>query len=277
MLPFDVPSIVPLGLVLFGLAAFYQSYKTYGRYASVRDVASRVETDRGDGGSTTVSGPVSTVEPATPRREPPEGVIDETDRPALVAWRIRHHVSGGRNGSSRWKTAEAGLAVGEFDVRHGGRYVRIDGEDLLDAGTDGEKPAGSFDPFDDPSIDLGEPETDVRLGEPNPLTKVLERLRLIGKNGVLGDPNLSLSVGGNSLSPDRYQAIVVSNGDEIAVEGELTETRDGPVLRRAGDERPTVVVGDLEDREAQLRSLALKQVGLGGAMIALGYVISAAA
>lgn len=277
MISFDVPAIVPLGLVLFGFAAFYQSYKTYGRYASVRDAASAVEAGAGAGDATTVSGPVSTVEPATPRQEPPDGVIDDTDRPALVAWRVRRHVSRGRNGSSRWTTAEGGLAVGEFDVRHGGRYVRIDGEDLLGAGEDGDEPATSFDPFDDPALEVGEPEADVRLGEPDPVTKVLERLRLIGPNGVLGDPNLSLSVGNTSLSPDRYQATVVDNGDEIALEGELTETRDGLVLGRAGNGRPTVVIGDLEERESQLRSLALKQVGLGGALIALGYVISAVA
>ncbi|MDQ2050562.1 hypothetical protein RBH26_08685 [Natronolimnohabitans sp. A-GB9] len=276
MIPFDVPAIVPLALVLFGFAAFYQAYKTYGRYAAVRETAPAVETGAA-GDATTVSGPVSTVEPAAPRREPPEGVIDGTARPALVAWRVRRHVSGGRNGRSRWRTADGGLAVGEFDVRHGGRYVRIDGDTLPDAGDDGHQSADSFDPFDDSALELGEPETDVRLGEPDPLTKVLERLRLIGTNGVLGDPNLSLSIGGNSLSPDRYQATVVDNGDEIAIEGELAETRDGPVLQRSGGDRPTVVVGTLEKRESQLRSLALKQAGLGGAMIALGYVVSAVA
>ncbi|SDJ39433.1 copper transporter family protein [Natronorubrum texcoconense] len=268
---FDVsfdPTFVYLLLVLFGAASLYQAFKAFRRYRSIRGAAATLDRERASGDATIVSGPVSVLESATPEREPPEAVSAVDHRSALFAWRIRRHSSSpGRRGSSTTETAEGGLAVGEFDVRHEGRYVRFD-EDAL--APESEGPNKPYDPFDDPALDLGDPTADVRLGEPDPVTKALERLRLIGDRGLFGDPELGFSVGGNSVTPDRYQAFVVGNGDELSIEGTVRETRDGPVLEPATETTPTVVASELGERGSKYRSTAIRHAVHAVVLIALG-------
>ncbi|ELY53320.1 hypothetical protein [Natronolimnohabitans innermongolicus] len=264
---FDL-TLVSLLLVLFGVAACYQAITSFRRYRAVRGAAATLEQDRETADATIVSGPVSVVESARPERAPPEAATGDTQRPALFAWRIRRHSSSpGRRSSSAIETVEGGLAVGEFDVRHEGRYVRVDADALSPEPDDSGEP---YDPFDDPALDLGTPSIDVRLSDPDPVTKLLERLRLIGDRGLFGDPEFALGVGGNSVTPDRYQAVVVENGDALSVEGTIRETRDGAVLAPANERTPTVVIGDLDERGSGHRSSAIRHVTHAIVLIALG-------
>ncbi len=270
-LSFDIsfdPTFVPLLLVLFGAASLYQTFKAFKRYRSIRGAAATLERERASGDATIISGPISVLESATPERDPPDTVSAVDRRPALFAWRIRRHSSSpGRRSSSTTETAEGGLAVGAFDVRHEGRYVRFDEDALAPESEDPNKP---YDPFDDPALDLGDPTVDVRLGEPDPVTKVLERLRLIGDRGLFGDPELGFSVGGNSVTPDRYQAFVVGNGDELSIEGTVREARDGPVLEPATETTPIVVAGELAERGSKYRLAAIRHAAHAVVLIALG-------
>ncbi|WP_255167058.1 hypothetical protein [Natrononativus amylolyticus] len=165
---------LPLVFGLIGIGALYQTYRHYSRYRTVSRIAADVARGSRTDGETTVHGPVDVVEPATLERERPAEAVEAAGSPRIVAWRVRRKVrTGGRqNRGTRWRTADGGLAVGEFSVLHGGRYVRVDGDELVPDRAEN----GVFDPFDASNVHLAEPETEVRLGEPDPLTKLLERL-----------------------------------------------------------------------------------------------------
>ncbi|WP_255167057.1 hypothetical protein [Natrononativus amylolyticus] len=78
-----------------------------------------------------------------------------------------------------------------------------------------------------------------------------------------------MSFGRKTHTPDRYQETAIGEGDEGAVQGTVTETEDGPLLRGSGDEPPVLVGGDLERRSAELRRSAGMQLGLAGVMFTL--------
>lgn len=267
----SIPTVVPMFLLLFGAGALYQSTKSYRQYRAVVDLTPESALASDGGESTAVRGPVDLEEPAILERTPPEDAGIETDRAALVAWRVRSHLRTGSGNSrkSRWRTVDGGLTAGEFAIRAHGRYVEIP-EERLPGGTE-----ESFDPFSDSSVHLGEPEHDVRLGEPSSVTKVLERLRLIGKNGLLEDATVSLSIGGTSASPDRYQTTVVEDGEELAIRGTVADSRGGsdPVLAPVDGGETELVGGRFDDGGSRLRRRALTQVGLGVVVFATGLYL----
>ncbi|SEH12357.1 hypothetical protein SAMN04487967_0771 [Natronorubrum sediminis] len=265
----SVLTVVSMLSILFGVGALYQSTKSYRQYRAVDGLTPETTLAAGDGGETTaVRGPVALEEPAVLERTPPEDAGIETNRAALVAWRVRRHVrtGSGKSGKSRWRTVDSGIAAGEFAIREHGRYVEIPAE-CLPGGVE-----GSFDPFADSNVHLGEPEHDVRLGKPRLVTKALERLRLIGKNGLLEDTTVSLSIGGTSASPDRYQATVIEDGEELTISGTVADSQADPdsVLEPANEGETALVGGRLDDGGSQLRRRALTQVGIGVIVLAIG-------
>jgi hypothetical protein len=138
-----------------------------------------------------------------------------------------------------------------------------------DALVPGDAGEARFDPFDASNLHLGDSETEVRLGEPDPLTRTLERLGVIGKDGLLGRVELSINIGRTTLSPDRYQETAVVDGETVTIQGTVSETDDGPVVRGSDGAPPTLVVGDPEERSAQLRRSVGTSFGLAGIMFTL--------
>lgn len=260
MLPIDWTQLV-LVYYLVWIGVLIQAARVFRRYLAIRRVHASVDSDREPGAEVTVEGPVSLREPAVPKREPPND-FDGNEKPALLAWRVRKKVgSGGKRGGSRWTTADGGLAVGEFEIQQDAQRIRIDGDDLL---SDHD---GVSDPFDVSGIHLGEPEATIRLGDPNPLQGFLERIGLFGEDGLLPDWKISASVGGKTYAPDRYEATAIGHGDEVAIRGILTETREGLELRGDGSEDPTVVGGNLAKRRRALRNEVFELLGIAVVML----------
>lgn len=258
--------VVAGAFVLFGGLVLSRARELHGRYATIDGIATADEERIEPGGETTIGGPVHVFEPASPERTGPE--LNGTGSPALWAWRVRRkRATGGTNGTARWRTVESGLAVGEFAVDHSWDRVRVDAATLAT-----ERDDEPTDPFDSPRLFLGEPAEDVYLGDLDPVNRFLERTGLADDEGILRDWEVSISVGGTTTMPDKYQATVVRDGDELVVRGELTETADGYVLRGT-DETPLVIAsGDLEDQRRRLRSKARTRVIFGGALVALGVI-----
>jgi hypothetical protein len=269
-----VALLVPAAFVLFGAFIAAQARQPYRRYRTVADVLATPEGLEAAGEVSLLRGPVSVTDPAEPAREPPDGEGDGGPPPALWAWRVRRERSGGE-GPSRWQTVDGGLAVGAFSVREDWERVRVDGDWLTDALADelGDPP----DPFDADPLYFGDPERDVPLGELNFLNRVLERVGLAGDGGVLSNVEASVSVGGETTSPDRYQWTTVRDGDELVVRGELAEAGDGLVLRGTPATQLVVATGDLDAKADRLRSRARRQVGFGVVVAALGVAAVAAA
>ncbi|GAB7018417.1 hypothetical protein JCM18750_12780 [Halostagnicola bangensis] len=259
-------SYIPILLFLFALAAFYEGIQSYRRARRVSAVLSGTAEQRPNE-TTTVKGPVSITEPVTVEHEPPAEAAHEITRPALVAWRVRKRVGGGKHSTSRWKTVEGALEAGNFEIREDGRYVRVPDDELA---TD---PNDVVDPFGASSYHLGDPQIEVRLGEPDRITKFLEHIRLIGEDSLLSGVGVSLSVGSRTTTPDEYQALCISEGDEIAVSGKLMEGERDPVLRTSDES--SIIAGDNVARRAKKwRYRALSQVGLGVVSIGCAEVLS---
>ncbi|AFZ73979.1 copper transporter family protein [Natronobacterium gregoryi] len=183
-------SALSIFLLLFALVAFYRAVRSYRRSRWIASVVSNTESNPGSGGKTTVRGAVSVTDPATVPREPPSEAVVDSGRPALVPWRIRRKIrTGGKRTSSRWRTVEGGLAAGDFSVLQDGRYVRVPGDELT---TDEDE---TVDPFDASNLSLGDPEIDARLGDPDPVPNLLERIGLLGTDGLLRNVDVSISIG----------------------------------------------------------------------------------
>jgi hypothetical protein len=222
---------------------------------------SRLATDRADGATTrtgeeTVEGPVEVEQPAEPRRHPPERhESDGTDaEPALWAWRVQKE----RNrdeGSSYWKTIDSGIAVGEFAVRDDWERVWVDGESI--------RPDEIDDPFEADRLFFGEPEIDVYVEEYS---------GSLGDLGPLEDVEISVSVGGETTTPNRYQATVIREGDELLARGRLDDAGDDVALR---DESGVELgIGDLSARVERLHSSARRWGAVGGGVIVLGAAVA---
>ncbi|WP_132057149.1 hypothetical protein [Halorussus amylolyticus] len=268
----EVDPLVIAGLVaLFGIGTVVGARKPYGRYKTITDIMTDSEGIDAPGEETTLRGPVSVTDPAVPERPPPEPA-DETDDPAaLWAWRVRRKVNtGGDRSGTRWKTVESGLSVGDFTVEQDWEHVEVDGEWLTDAETGDE----TDDPFDSPNLYLGDPEKSVPLGELDPLNRLLERLGVTGDDGMLSDWEFTVSAGRKTMTPDRYQATVIRDGDELLVRGELVETADGYALRGTDETPLRVVVGRLEEKSERLRAEALKRALFGVGLILVGGAVA---
>ncbi len=273
----DTATLVPaVVFVLIGAFVVTGARTTYDRYRTLTDVAADTNGLEGTEEETTVRGPLEVTDPATPDRPFP-GDLEDDRPPALWAWRVRRKVrkSGSGSGSKyRWKTVESGLAVGEFAVRQDWNHVRIDAASLTEG--EGGLLEGPGDPFDATSLYLGEPKIDHPLGELDPVNKRLEKWGLTGENGLFSNLEVTFSFGRKTSTPDRYQATIVRQGEEVVARGELIETDDGPVLRGSEDDPLVLATGDLEERASQLRTTALRNGAVGVVLVLLGGAVGVA-
>ncbi|MDF9747195.1 hypothetical protein [Natrinema salsiterrestre] len=244
------------GVVLSRASELGDRRETIGELAAAGD--ERVE----PGGEATISGPIRVLEPSSPTRTGPDP--NGGDSAALWAWRVRRKENTG-NGS-RWRTSESELAVGEFAVDHSWDRVRVDATTLA---TDADD-----DPFDSPELFLGDPDTESYLGDLGPVNRFFERTGLAGEGGIVSDLEFNVSVGGKTSMPDKYQATVVRDGDELVVRGELIETGDGYVLRGTEETPLVVAAGSLEDQRKQVRSEVRLRRAAGGFLVGLGLLVA---
>ncbi|RZH67337.1 hypothetical protein [Natrinema altunense] len=250
--------VVAGAFLLFGGIVLSRAGDLDDREETISELVSAGDESVVPGGEATISGPVRVLEPASPTRTGPD--LNESDSAALWAWRVRQ-----RN-DKWWRTAESELATGEFAVDHSWDRVRVDTTALA---TDADD-----DPFDSPNLFLGDPETETYLGDLGPVNRFLERTGLAGEDGIVSDLEFNVSVGGKTTMPDKYQATVVRDGDELVVRGELTETADGYVLRGT-DETPLVIAtGSLEEQREQVRSSVRLRRAAGGVFVGLGLLVA---
>lgn len=259
---------------LLGAFALVKSRKNHGRHS---ELAAIDPTDRAheDGKETSLEGPVEVSDPAVPDRVPPAEVNVDEESVAIWAWRIRRKENrGGEQSGTRWRTTDSGLAIGEFAVRDGWDTVRVDSGSFADEAVGLLR--NDADPFDGSNGFVDEPDREVRLGDPDPITKRLERWGLIGENSLLGNVEFSISFGRQTLTPDRYQATVIEEGEELVVRGELEETPEGPVVRATAENPPLVSAGGLADSSRRFRSTARKQAAVGVVLVAVagGIVVA---
>jgi hypothetical protein len=249
-----------------GFAAILGARERYLRYTAFRDALAASTVSRGR--EPTVSGRLEVDAPATPEQSPPSE-LDESGSPGLWAWRVRRKVSAAGQGTrSRWTTAEGGLAVGEISVRRNGGRVVIDHAWLTGEGGTLD---GLVDPFETPFLCVGKPDASLPLGRLDPMTQRLERWAIGGEDGVLNELGFSRPDRG-SMTPDRYQATVLREGDEVAVYGDLDETGERATVRGT-DQSPLVLVfGEPESRLAALRGAVFRRAGLGAALLLAGGI-----
>jgi len=194
----QVVALVFAGIfLLFGGIVLSRAGELGDRSETISELASAGDEPVEPGGEATVSGPVHVLEPTSPTRTGPQP--NGGDSAALWAWRVRRKENA-PNGT-RWRTAEAELAIGEFAIDHSWDRVRVDATTLA--------PDADDDPFDSPELFLGEPETESYLGDLGPVNRFLERTGLASEDGVISDLEFTVNVGGKTTMPDKYQATVV--------------------------------------------------------------------
>lgn len=204
----------------------------------------------------TVEGPVGVDAPADPERRPPAHHRPENPdaAPALWAWRVRRERSGDHG--SYWETIESGLAVGEWTIRDEWAHVRVDAERLVD---------DVDDPFAAERLFLGDPEIDVHVEERDGLLD-----RLGGDYGPLEDVEISVGVGGETTTPNKYQATAIREGEAVLARGHLEE-RDGEQVLHGGDAGGLeLAVGALGDRAERLSRAARNRAVVGASVLLLG-------
>jgi len=256
-------ALIIAGIVaLFGVLTINSARSTRERARTAEEVGSHADQLRDDGSGTTVRGPVSVSKPGLPDRTPPAEADTNDGDPALWAWRVREKVNrGGNRSGTKWRTADSGIAVGEFSISQEWEDVSIDPDTLGDP--DVGVLGGNADPFEAPNCYLGEPEEDVLLGELDPINKRLRKWGLTGDDGVLSGFEFTISSGRKTMNPDRYQATIVRDGDELLVRGELDESGDELVLRGTEAVPMLVAVGDLKQRASNSDSVRERKQPLG--------------
>lgn len=254
--------VVAGAFILFGGFVLSRASDLDSRHETIDELASASDEPVEPGGETTISGPVRVLESASPTRTGPDQSGD--DSAALWAWRVRRKENAG-NGT-RWRTDAAELAVGEFAVDHSWDRVRVDATTLAIREDD--------DPFDSSGLFLGDPATESYLGDLDPVNRFLERTGLAGEGGVVSDLEFTVSVGGTTTTPDKYQATVVRDGDELVARGELTETPDGYVLRGTDETPLAIAAGSLESQRERVRSEVRLRKAAGGVLVGLGLVVA---
>jgi len=254
---------------LLGAVALYTARKTRARSTELTEAIGDHEHAHTDGADTPIKGPVEVTEPAVPERVPPGNAGEDDDSPALWAWRVcRKKHRGDEQSQSRWETIESGLALGDFTVRGSHESIRVDAASLT---TDQSGLLHNHDdPFKAENCYFGDPDEDISLGESDPLTKQLQKWGILGEDGLLGDIELTINIGRSTLTPDRYQATVVRDGDELLVRGEVQETQDGTVLRGTTENPPLVATNDYKHTGERIRSTARKQAAVGVVLVLIG-------
>lgn len=266
-----------IGLVL--LAGARNSYQRQQTLATLS-----VDDQPGATGSeATIEGPVEVESSATPTRLPPDGLT--ADQPALWVWRVQRKVKrGGSNSRSRskWVTIESGVAAGEFSIRDEWERIRVDASSVemdhshsSDQVTGGglSTPTGSLtanapDPFNSEHFYLGDPETEVLLGDPPLLQRLVDEY-------LPWDLEVTISVGRQTTNPDRYQATIIKAGDELLAHGLLDESGSEPRLYGTDDTPLFFVDGDPEAKATRHRSKALKKAIVGTISIVIGVGVLA--
>lgn len=233
------------------------------RYSRAHELTTLVNDD-GRGRTTeedtveTVEGPITVERSPAPEQRPPEhhqsdGVTDAA--PALWAWRVRRERD--TDNGTLWKTVDSGLAVGEWTIRDDWARVRVDADRL--------RSADVGDPFTAERLFLGDPDVDVHVEERDGLLDGLG-----GEFGPLEDVELSVSVGGETTTPDKYQATVLREGDEMLVRGHLDERNGAQVVNGGDGGNLEVAVGDLGDRADRLARAARTRTVVGASVLVLG-------
>jgi len=111
----QVVALVFAGIfLLFGGIVLSRAGELGDRSETISELASAGDEPVEPGGEATVSGPVHVLEPTSPTRTGPQP--NGGDSAALWAWRVRRKENA-PNGT-RWRTAEAELAIGEFAIDH---------------------------------------------------------------------------------------------------------------------------------------------------------------
>ncbi|MFO7926168.1 hypothetical protein [Natronomonas sp.] len=259
------PALLFLAAVLgvVGFAGLLSARERQLRYAAFRDALAGSEAI---GDDPTVSGTVEVDDSAVPEQSPPPEFADGAS-PGLWAWRVRRKVrAAGQRTPSRWTTANGGLAVGEIAVWQGVDRIRIDHSWLT---AEGGELDGLVDPFETPFVCVGKPDVSLPLGRLDPMTQRLERWAIAGEDGVLNEIGFSRPDRG-SMTPDRYQATVLREGDHVAAYGDLDETGEEPVLRGNDDAPLVLVFGDPESRLSGLRRGVLGRAGIGAGLLLAG-------
>ena len=259
-------------LGVFALITFQSARKSYTRYQTATELIDDSEQLYDENETTTIHGPVSVSEPAIPDRMPPANADTNDDDPAVWAWRVRskERRGSGKRSKTRWRTTESGLAIGEFTIRQDWEDVAVDANSVPS-----ETPIlqGSTDPYEASNWYLGEPEENVLLGERDPINKRLETWGITGDDGVLSGWEFTISFGRQTMTPDRYQATIIRDGDEILIRGMLDETEDQSVLRDTAENPLVVAVGNLDEKADQLRTSARKEAILGSGLVALALFV----
>lgn len=266
MIESEAVLVAAIALGVAGFAALLSARNRYIRYVKLGDTVDSLEDAVRDGASgTTVSGPIRVDEPATPGQQPPPEFDSGDARDGVWLWRIRRETRiGGRRKRTRWRTFDGGLSVGDIEVERAGGGVRIDESWLT--GESGELGEG-VDPFENPYVYVGNPERSVPLGRLDPMAQRLERWGVTGEGGLLSDVGISVGSGENETTPDRYQATVLHEGDELLVHGALDETGTEPVLRGT-DETPLLLAGgNLDEKRRRLRTEVAIRVVVGTAFL----------
>lgn len=132
---------------------------------------------------------------------------------------------------------------------------------------------GDEDPFEATHFYLGDPETDILFGDPDPITERVEKWGRLGPDCLLGDVEFTICFGRNTMTPDRYQATVIRDDDELLVRGEVNETHDGFVLRGTADHPLIVVAGDRDEASNRLYSKSRAQAAIGFVLISSGFSV----
>lgn len=247
--------IIGVSAVIGGLILF----SARGRYKRAQTLSALLTDDgettaAAETGTSAVEGAVEVDRPADPQRRPPEHYDPEQPNdaaPALWAWRVQRERDTGEGGDT-WKTIESGLAVGEFSVRDNWDRVRIDTESV--------RPDEIDDPFTTEQLFLGEPEIDEYVEEYS---------GSVGGFGPVENVELSVSAGTKTTTPDKYQATVIRDGDELLAHGQLDDSGEQPVLRGDGA-GIQIAIGDLSARAERMYSAARNRAILGASVLVLG-------
>lgn len=238
------------GVILSSARGRYKRAQTLSALLTDEDETTAAGTE-----TSAVEGAVEVDRPADPERRPPEHYDPEQPNeaaPALWAWRVQRERDTGE-GADTWKTIESGFAVGEFSVRDSWNRVRIDAESV--------RPDEIDDPFATEQLFFGDPEIDEYVEEYSGSA---------GSFGPVKDVEISVSVGTKTATPDKYQATVIRDGDELLAHGHLDDRGEQPVLRGDGEQGIQIAIGDLSTRADQMYSAARNRAILAASVLVLG-------
>lgn len=256
-------------VVVLGLAFGYRAWRSYRQSRRLSSFA-----DGRDSGDV-VDGTVEVREPASPQRPGPAEADDDRDAaPALWLWRVRREraaTGSKRAGSTRWETVESGVAAGSFAVRDKWDRIEVDASSVATtpsalSGTTGDREGtveSVDDPFESDRFVVGDPEIDVSLGDPSLPQRLADAYLPV-------DLDVTLSLGTNTSTPDRYQATVIRDHDELLVRGSLDTSADPPTLTGTETAPLVIVSGNPGQIAATRRRKALTQLAIGIAFALAG-------